>query len=191
MTVHSLVTNYLAFSTIEAGRIPIRKKFLAITDLLRKVADQYEAEAQHRNLHLELALQMGLSPVMGDALALERVFANLLHNALKFTPSHGTVTIRTEQYQEFIVVSVVDTGLGIPADEIPILFNKYSHAKRETGEEGSGLGLFIVKAMVEAHGGYIKVDSKISEGSSFSVFLPMALADTQPAIAPSSVAQWH
>jgi signal transduction histidine kinase len=180
LTVHSLVTNYLDFAMIEAGRIPIRKKSLAITDLLRKVADQYEAEARHRNIRLELALQMGLSTVMGDTLALERVFANLLHNALKFTPTLGKVTIRTEQRLDLVVISVVDTGPGIPGDEIPVLFNKYTHAKRETGEEGTGLGLFITKALVEAHGGHIEVDSKVGEGSSFSVFLPAAFSETKP-----------
>lgn len=179
LTVLSLVTNYLDFSVIEAGRTPIRKKPFALTDLLRKVVDQYEAEARHRNIRLELALQMGLSAVMGDALALERVFANLLCNALKFTPTLGKVTIRTEQRLDLVVVSVVDTGPGIPVDEIPILFDKYTHAKRQTGEEGTGLGLFIVKALVEAHGGHIEVDSKVGEGSSFSIFLPGASSETR------------
>ena len=172
----SLVANYLDLSKIEAGRLILVKKPLGLNELLSRVGQQYEAEAQRQHITLEFHLQQELPAVEGDALALERVFANLVHNALKFTPKLGRVTIRSGQQNSEVVVAVADTGPGIASEEVPFVFEKYRRAAVGQSREGVGLGLFIVKALVEAHAGRVEVESTPGQGSCFSVYLPVASA---------------
>src|SRR5581483_7131215 len=172
LTVHSLVTNYLDLSMIEAGHVILSKGAVDINGLLRKVGQQYDAEARLRHLQLEFALQQSLPPTEGDVIALERVFANLIYNALKFTPAPGRVTIRSEVRGEMAIVTVSDSGPGIAQTEIPRLFEHHKKMEADTQREGTGLGLCIVKALVEAHGGRVEVESMLGEGSCFSVLLP-------------------
>ena len=173
VTVHSLVTNYLEFSRIEAGRFTLGKQPLVVNDLLRRVGKQYEGESQRRHITLEFHLQEELPPIEGDALALERIFANLLHNAIKFTPELGRITVSSaRQRDEMVVVAVADTGPGLAAEEVATIFEKYHQAPSPSLQEGTGLGLSIVKALAEAHGGWVEVSSTPGQGASFMVFLP-------------------
>jgi signal transduction histidine kinase len=172
LTVHSLVTNYLDLSMIEAGHVSLSKRRTNVNDLLRKIGRQYEAEARLRHLRLEFALQQDLPPIEGDVIALERVFANLVYNALKFTPAAGCITLRSEVRHGMAIASVADNGPGIAQPEIPRLFERRKSMRKATSREGTGLGLCIVKALVEAHGGRVEVESTLGEGSCFSVLLP-------------------
>jgi len=112
--------------------------------------------------------------IAGDPLALERVFANLMDNALRFTPELGRVRVSSAWRNSEVVVAVADTGPGVAPEEIPGLFEKYQRAAASQHRKGSGLGLFIVKALVEAHRGRVEVESTLGNGSCFSVFLPIA-----------------
>jgi len=170
------VTNYLDLSKVEAGRLTLDKKPLMVNSILQRVEQQYEAEAQRSDLSLELQLAQELPVVEGDPLALERVFANLVHNALKFTPERGRVTVSSGQQDSEVVVRVADTGPGIGAEELPFIFERYRRASASRSQEGVGLGLFIVKALVEGHGGRVEVESSSGGGSCFSVFLPIIFA---------------
>jgi two-component system sensor histidine kinase/response regulator len=174
LTVHSLVTNYLDLSMIEAGHITLSKRVIDLNALLRKIGQQYETEAHLRHTHFDFALRPGLPLIEGDAIALERVFANLVYNALKFTPASGHITLRSEIRNGMVVAVVSDNGLGIAQTEIPRLFEHHKNMKSETQREGTGLGLCIVKSLVEAHGGHVEVESTLGEGSCFFVFLPTA-----------------
>jgi signal transduction histidine kinase len=179
LLVHSLVTNYLDFSRSEAGYLTLTKQLLDLNALLLQVGQRYEVEARRRHITLDLQPQPGLPPVAGDPLALERVFANLLHNALKFTPERGHVTVQATSQNGEIVVTVADTGPGIAPHEIPTLFEKYRRVASPHQREGTGLGLFIVKVLVEAHGGRVEVNSTPGRGSCFSVFLPIVLTSRE------------
>jgi len=172
MLVHSLVSNYLDYSRSEAGHLTLNKRLLDLNSLLLRVGQRYEAEARRRGLTLNLQLSHDLPSLEGDSLALERVFTNLLHNALKFTPEHGLVTVSTMRAAGGITIAIADTGCGIADEEIPLLFQRYRRIAATRHREGTGLGLFIVKALVEAHRGKIEVTSTIGKGSCFSVFLP-------------------
>jgi PAS domain S-box-containing protein len=173
LTVHSLVDNYLEFSKLEAGHQNLPQKPLALNDVLRKVGRQYEAEARLRNLSFTVELQEGLPHIEGNPLALERVFANLLNNAIKFTPAQGHLTVRSARHNGTVIATVADTGPGIAQEEIPLLFEKYRRAEKDKYRSGSGLGLFIVQKLVKAHGGRVEVASTLGRGTCFSVLLPI------------------
>jgi signal transduction histidine kinase len=111
-----------------------------------------------------------------DALALERAVGNLLQNAFKFTPDGGQITVSAEPRGNDAVITVRDTGPGIDAEKIPSLFQKFHRFETSEPHEGIGLGLYIVKELVAAHGGRTEVDSVIGKGSAFSLFLPLTLS---------------
>jgi PAS domain S-box-containing protein len=172
-TILSLVNNYLALSRIEDGQLTLTKEPLSLNDLLNLIGRQYSGEARHREITLDLQLQKKPPWVEGNHLALERIFANLVHNALKFTPKQGKVTISSTTRHGEAIVTVADTGPGIPTAEIPGLFGKYRRAASARRKDGTGLGLFIVKTLVEALNGRIEVESEPGLGTRFCVFLPL------------------
>ncbi len=172
-TILSLVNNYLDLSRIEDQQLTLTKEPVSLNDLLSRIGRQYAGEARHRQITLELQLQKKPPWVEGDPLALERIFANLVYNALKFTPKQGQVTIGSASQHGEVVVTVADTGPGIPTEEIPMLFGKYRRATGARRKDGTGLGLFIVKTLVEAHNGRIEVDSKAGSGTRFRVLLSL------------------
>ncbi len=179
MLVHSLVSNYLDYVRSESGHLTLNKRKLDLTALLLRVSQRYEAEALRRKLALNLKLAPDLPLLDGDSLALERVFANLLHNAIKFTAEEGQIIINTTRASEELIVSLVDTGCGIASEEMPFLFQRYRRASATRHREGTGLGLYIVKALVEAHGGRIEVASISGKGSRFTVIFPMPSSQTE------------
>jgi PAS domain S-box-containing protein len=178
-TIDSLVTNYLDFSRIEAGSLALITAPLPIERVLQRIRQQYEAEARRRRLRLEIQPVSEALVVEGDMLALERVFANLVHNALKFTPAGGTIRVTATPQQEMAVIAVEDTGSGIASEDRPFLFEKYRRLAFQRQREGTGLGLAIVKGIIEAHQGRVEVESSPGQGSRFSVYLP--LCKTPPA----------
>jgi PAS domain S-box-containing protein len=172
LSLHALVTNYLDLSRIEAGTLTIAREPLSLNEVLRRVGDQYEPEAERRGIHMRFALQERLPLIAGAAVALERVFANIVTNAIKFTPSGGAITIRSELRGNDVVVTVADTGPGIPAEERDTIFEKYRTIGTSEGQEGTGLGLFIVKSLVETHGGRVEINCPASGGTEVIVSLP-------------------
>jgi len=173
LTVFSLVDSYLDASCLEDRPFHLTKETVDMNDLLRRVARHYDLEAKRRRLSLELSLQHNAPFVRGNPVALERIISNLVHNALKFTPEHKRVTLSSSSTANEFIASVTDTGVGIAPENIPLLFEKYSKVEQLTSQDGNGLGLFIVKALVEAHGGRVEVESTPDFGSCFSVILPI------------------
>ncbi len=172
LTINSLVANYLDFAKMKSGGVSLVKQTLSVDEILARLCQRFHASAQRRDLTLELALADELPPVRGDPLAMERVFTNLLSNALKFTPSGGRVTISARPCKHAVAVSVTNTGPGIPSDEISGIFEKYQRARSSKNKDGTGLGLYIVKSLVEAHGGRIGVESTPGRETRFEVNLP-------------------
>ena len=181
MTVHALVNNYLDLSRIEVGCFTLAKKPVALNHILQNVVQQYETVARSRHLTLTCCLQEGLPFFEGDPLALERIFANLLNNALKFTPRMGWVTISSAQRNSEVVATIADTGPGLTPEEISSLFEKYQRAEAARYHDGTGLGLYIVKELINSHGGRIEVESTPGSGTCFSVFLPFTLTKSAKA----------
>jgi len=170
-TAFSLITNYLDRARIEAGQFSLTKKPVALNELLTRVVRQYEVVGVHRGVTVILELATALGPVDADELALERIFANLVHNAFKFTPDGGRITVRTRTDGLCAVVEVADSGPGIAAEDMTSLFERYRQTAAGRSQLGAGLGLFIAKSLTEAHGGTIQVASA-GAGTCFTVCLP-------------------
>jgi signal transduction histidine kinase len=174
LAVLSLVSNYLYCSTRESGALQLAKRSLALEEILRSVARRYSPEAQRRGLQLHVRSPADLPLVDGNPEALERIFANLVDNAIKFTPEGGEITLGGRFASGEVVATVSDTGVGIPEEEIPLIFDKYRRADKDQAQTGMGLGLFIVKELVQAHGGRIEVTSTPGASTCFSIYLTPA-----------------
>lgn len=171
-----LVEELLELSRIESGEVPMAKEPLDLAEVIEAAADRLRPQA--RSLGVELSWQVApdLPAVLGDAEHLERVVVNLLLNALKFTPSGGSVRVLAAAHEGAVAVSVSDTGAGISAEELPRVFERFYKVDRARGSAGTGLGLAIVKHTVEAHGGRVSVESAGSGGSTFTFTVPAAAA---------------
>jgi signal transduction histidine kinase len=136
--------------------------------------------AEERKLALSLTVAPGLPRLSGDRARLKQVVLNLLDNAIKYTPAGGAITVDASLAQTDggprVVCAVRDSGEGIPADDLPHIFDKLYRARRAGGRpvEGSGLGLTIAQQIIHAHGGEIIVDSTLGKGSTFTFSLPVS-----------------
>ena len=165
---------FLARSDREVA-IPEREQTeVSLGLVLQNLIILLEPVAQDKKIDLKSQLSENVV-VMGDKLKLSRLFSNLLHNAIQYTPSEGTVTLELHKNNRFAVVNVKDTGIGIPEDRLKNVFDRFWRADkaRTYREGGTGLGLAIVKAIVESHGGKISVTSKLNVGSCFQVRIPL------------------
>lgn len=169
--VISLVSNYLDLSRIEAGRLILDSSPVNVNLVVQSVAELYEDEAKRRNVRFGIELDPAEPNVRGDATALERVLGNLLHNSLKFTPVQGEIAICVSSDGGALKIDVSDSGPGIPADEVATIFDRYRRSFSGRAKHGSGLGLFIARALVEALGGTITVAGRPGGGSVFTVRL--------------------
>jgi signal transduction histidine kinase len=169
----TLVTGFLDASKAEAGKLEIAQGPVSVNRLLDVVAHHQESDVAKKNLVISMELDQNLPELLGDISQLERVFWNLLGNAIKFTPAGGKITVTSRREDGHICVSFRDTGMGIPANELPLLFTQFKRLKGSAKIEGTGLGLFIVKTIVEAHRGTVQVESLDGHGSTFTVRVPI------------------
>ena len=169
----TMIDDVLDAYRLEAGLLQIDRQPCNARQLLEGCCNDGVREAQvHGSTFLsELSPE---APVLSlDGKQIGRVFANLIGNAVKFTPRRGTIWVSSALRDGFFTVEVSDTGIGIPSEELPRIFNKYFRASAARGFKGTGLGLTISKAIVEAHGGNIMVESQEGQGSRFTVLLPL------------------
>jgi two-component system phosphate regulon sensor histidine kinase PhoR len=138
------------------------------------LSEAYQPKFSSAGLTLHLENQNELPPIQGDERQLRRVFTNLLDNAIKFSQRDGNIVVSTKSDGKEIRVSVKDQGVGIASEELPHIFDAFHRGRIGTKIEGFGLGLAAVKAIVEAHGGKVLVQSEPGKGSVFTVILPMA-----------------
>jgi signal transduction histidine kinase len=146
-----------------------------LDEILQDLADTFETDAQNKQLSFEAYLSKGIH-IKGDTHQLKRLFTNLLENAIKYSRTGGIVKLFLEKQKLFAVVRVEDTGIGIPTEYIPLVFQRFWRAEtaRSQAKEGLGLGLAIAQAIVQRHLGKITVSSKVGVGSCFQVHLPLA-----------------
>jgi two-component system phosphate regulon sensor histidine kinase PhoR len=169
-----LSNELLDLSRIEAGLIVQDKQPVQLMDILEGLVEFIQARAKEKNISLTLK-KTNLPLINADMKSMEEVFSNLITNAIIYTPERGEVTVRGEVKGDFVGISISDTGYGIAPDEIPRIFERFYRAKTEKTRNivGTGLGLPIVKSIVEAHNGTVKVESEEGVGSTFYVRLPI------------------
>src|SRR5579875_433112 len=182
----NLVRALLLLSQSESGQIPMNKTVLDMTMLAAEIVDQFQIPAEEHHLTLSLS---GEEKVLceADRTQIERVITNLLANAIKYTPSGGWVRVEVSKNGTEVHLAVEDSGVGIPPDHLPHIFDRFYRVPDANPEKGLGLGLSFVAAIVRAHGGEIRVDSQLGKGSRFEVILP---AGAVPVSGESATASW-
>lgn len=178
--LESLVDDFLEFSRLETGRLKLNFRAVSLDKELMELFEIYQPRATQKGIELSIQLTDTLPIIEADINRLRRVFTNLLDNALKFSKEKGKVTIAAQEHANEVIVKIMDEGIGIDPDELPYIFDIFH--KVHTGEkrEGYGIGLATVKAIVEGHGGRVKVESEPGKGSVFTVFLPKAGRHAEP-----------
>jgi two-component system phosphate regulon sensor histidine kinase PhoR len=168
-----LVAELTELSRIETGKAELKLEPVDLNQLAEEVIAQLSPQAERQKLKVEKELAADLPSVPADRARVRQVMVNLLHNAVKFTPSGGKITITTRVLEGSVGVDIADSGVGIPAEDLPHVFERFYKGDKARAEEGTGMGLAIAKHIIEAHGGNIRVESEEGRGSTFSFSLPL------------------
>jgi two-component system phosphate regulon sensor histidine kinase PhoR len=159
-------------SRIESGESPLIKKPFDVAAFIERVVERLRPQADRAGLTLSIDAAPGLKPIPADADRIEQVLVNLIHNAIKFTPAGGKITVSAVPSRGGVEISVRDTGVGISSDDLPRIFERFYKADKARGGGGTGLGLAIAKHIVQAHDGEIRAESAPGKGSTFTFTLP-------------------
>jgi signal transduction histidine kinase len=146
-----------------------------IEEFIAEVIDSYRPQAVNKQISIDVVIADGMETVEVDRTLIRQAVANILDNAIRYTPAEGQVSIRVTQENDLQLIAIKDTGVGIAPTDQARLFEKFYRARRREGdrETGLGLGLAIVKSIVEQHGGQISVESRLGEGSTFTLEIPI------------------
>ncbi len=172
----NLVSNLLDLNRLASDALPIDKVPVQIADTIYLTLAKLQGLSQKKSIQIKAKLHANLPLILGDPQRLEQVFTNLIGNAIKFTPKNGRVLVSAKATPKSIVISIADTGIGIPPDELERIFGKFYQVEEHStrSAEGSGLGLHISKQLIKKHQGRIWAKSKVGKGSTFYIELPIA-----------------
>lgn len=167
-----LVNDLIVIPMVEEKAL--RQEPVDLSSLVQSLVDDFQVTAHQAEVKLETEIAPDLPLISGDSIRLRQVIENLLNNALKFTPADGTVTVRIDQVGPNVALEVNDTGIGISPEHLERIFERFYQVDGSSTRRygGTGLGLALVKEVVEAHGGQVTVESKVGEGSTFRIILP-------------------
>lgn len=168
-----LVMELTELSRIETGKAELKLESVRLNQLAEEVISQLSPQAERQKLTMKKKLAADLPSVSADRARVRQVISNLVHNAIKFTPEGGKITITTRKLEGAVGVDITDTGIGISEGDLPHVFERFYKGDRARSEAGTGMGLAIAKHVVEAHGGKISVESREGKGSTFSFSLPL------------------
>lgn len=171
-----LIDDLRTLSLADAGELRLVRQSIAPQALLERAVAAHRAHAQERGVSLTMDAAVDLPVVDVDTERMAQVLGNLISNALRYTPSGGTITLAAQRCGDEVCLRVQDTGSGIAPEDLPYIFDRFyrvDSAREQTGS--SGLGLAIAKGIVEAHGGHITADSTLGQGTTFTIMLPAAV----------------
>jgi two-component system phosphate regulon sensor histidine kinase PhoR len=169
-----MVQELLELSRIESGQVPVRLTSVALREIIIPPVERLRPQAARAGIDLTVESDDRMPAVLADPERIQQVVTNLVHNAIKFTPAGGSVRVSSALRGDEVVVFVRDTGVGIPADDLPRIFERFYKADRARTGGGTGLGLAIARHIVRAHGGEIGAESIEGRGSAFHFTLPLA-----------------
>jgi two-component system phosphate regulon sensor histidine kinase PhoR len=172
--LNALVEDLLDFARMEAGRAPLQIEKIDIGKAVRRGAERLMPQVERAGLTLTFDIAEVLTEIAVDIKRIEQVLLNLIHNAIKFTPAGGEISVSVSRQNQDIVIKVKDTGIGIEEEEQGRLFERFYKSDKARRSDGTGLGLAIAKHIVQLHGGTLWVDSVPGEGATFTFTLPVS-----------------
>jgi len=191
--MNELISTLLSVTRIESGTVAITPKQVNLDRLLEEVNKEHALPAAEKNITLKMPTRRQTSPIIikTDSLILKEVVSNLVSNAIKYTPEGGTVTTSTKKRRDDIVISIKDTGVGIPKYSQDQIFTKFFRAHNVVRQEtsGTGLGLYLVKGLLDSLGGTIWFESQEGKGTTFFITVPRSTANLSPKTAAKATAE--
>jgi len=173
LRLNTLASTFLDLSRLESGRVQYQKSSFPFQPLVEDCKSILQSKADENHILIDIEISAEMPVVVADRDKLKQVLLNLLSNAIKYNRPHGRVTVKGGRNDREWFFAITDSGLGIPEDSIPNLFTKFYRVRgTENYAIGTGLGLSICKQIVQGHGGRIAVNSKIGEGTTFTVVIP-------------------
>jgi signal transduction histidine kinase len=175
-----MINTMLEIAEMDAGIIESLKSPVDVKKIVMDAHELFKPVAEEKNIMLDAIVPQGPLLVPGDVRRLQRVIANLLDNAIKYTPHEGKIITTVEKKDMYALISIADSGIGIEEENITRIFDKFYRGDRSRTTPGNGLGLCLVQAVVNAHGGSVDVKSSPGRGSIFSVRLPLSPPNRKP-----------
>jgi len=173
LRLNSLASSFLDLARLESGRVQFRKSTFDIMDLLHECSDVMESKAGEDRIQIRIIEPEGPTLIEADRDKIKQVILNLLSNAIKYNRPNGSIILKTELRESKMIISVQDTGVGIPEDAVGHIFEKFYRVREnESKASGTGLGLSICKQIVQGHGGTIELKSKLGIGTNVLISLP-------------------
>jgi heavy metal sensor kinase len=169
--INKIVEDLLMLARFDSSAIVLEKKPLEISGLVNVIVNDIKVLADQKNISINFSAQ-GKITIYGDENQMKRLFINLLDNAIKYTQRNGKVIVSTKPVEDYARIEISDTGTGIPADEVKHVFDRFYRQDKSRHKPGFGIGLSIAKSIVDAHKGKIEVESRVNQGTTFTVLLP-------------------
>ena len=167
-----LVNELLELSRLESGRVPLDRQVVSPSFLMQAVEDRMKLQAERNGIEFSIDFPETIPDIVADPGRIEQVFTNLVHNAIKFTPPGGKITIHSQSDENQVIFIISDTGIGIAPEMLPRIFERFYKADRSRASTGAGLGLSISKHVIESHGGKIWAESEPGNGTTIYFALP-------------------
>jgi len=184
----NIVRALLLLSQSETGQLSLQKTDLDLAEMTRDLVEEHQIPAEAQDVRLSAELPPS-AMIFADRVQIERMISNLLGNAIKYTPAGGRVTVRLSEQGSQMRFVVEDTGVGIAPDHLPHIFDRFYRVPSADPEKGLGLGLSFVAWIVKAHGGTVDVESKLQQGTRFTVMLPAGHPPDSPAEIPATLTE--
>ena len=183
-----LVNNIIDITRIDSNYYEIKLQNKNIVDIIEDIVLSITDYVENKGLSIQFIKDENEIVCACDPDKIERIMLNLISNAIKFTPSCGKITVRLKKKKRYVLISVIDTGIGIPPDKLDLIFERFRQVDKSLtrNREGSGIGLSLVKSLLEMHGGSISVKSEIGEGSEFMINIPIRFVTSKEDYFPNN-----
>lgn len=182
--LHDLVNDLLNISRIETGKTTLDLRPLDIPQMVEQIVSHVNGRIQHeeKEMSIKADISPGLPLVNADHTRVTQILTNLVDNAFNYTPENGQITINAQSTDNYVFISISDTGIGIAKENLDKIFDRFYRAEDADVQKvsGTGLGLAIVRSLIEMHGGHLEVESKLGKGSTFTFNLPIVVEDSDP-----------